>query len=46
MSGPMRTAIILTDLLTEPDASVVALSNDIGQSIVNSDLDTDVWVVR
>ena len=46
MSGPMRTAIMsLADLLAAAHAGVVPLGHDIGQAVVDDDLDLDVGIL-
>ena len=37
---------VLRHLLAEPHAGVVALGDDVGQAVVDDDLDLDVGVVR
>jgi hypothetical protein len=35
---------ISRDLFVETDAGVIALGDDVGQAVVNDDLDLDLWV--
>ena len=36
---------VLRDLFAHPDSGIEAVGNDIGQAIVDDDLDIDVWMV-
>ena len=47
MSGPMRTAIMsFATCSPRSHARVIALGNDVGQAIVDDDLDLDVGILR
>jgi hypothetical protein len=45
MSGPIRTDHILRHLLAASHAGVKALGDDVGQAIVDDDLDFDVRIL-